>query len=419
MSALQMQNKPGKFYVDWINIKKSTIYGAVGLILLLAAIGAGGWYLSRADFLSNQPNAPEIPKDAAQILSFEGDVRIVRAATRETILVTRATFAAAGDTIQTGADGRAQVKMIDGSTLSIRPNSTIVIRDSSSIFGGADVRVSLDDGQINVKTEDQSENTQNVVEVLESENRLKAQTDASFGINPNNSGGEIRISRGSVETSAGGEQTVLQSDEFASLNNGKIASKEKLLNPPNLVAPAPSAQIGVGARGTADASFRWEDAAANVKAAKYHLQVSSSPFFVADAMIVERDALGGQGFSFGNLAPGTYYWRVRATAESGQTSEWSEPLRFTVVKNAVGERLSASNFQVESVGGNVYIISGTTQAGANVRSAGRETFAAADGSFRLQISSASGEATVEINDERGNRSGYVISLSNAYVLRRF
>ena len=413
-----MQNKPGKFYVDWINIRKSTIYGAIGFLILLVVIGAGWFWITRGDYSATQTGATDIPKDAAEIVSFEGDVRIVRAATRETILVTRATFAAAGDTIQTGADGRAQIKMIDGSTLSIRPNSTIVIRDSSSIFGGADVRVSLDDGQINVKTADQSENTQNVVEILESENRLKSQTDASFGIKPDNSGGEIRISRGSVETSAGGEQTVIQENEFAALNNGKIASKEKLLKPPKLIAPAPSEQIAVTARGAADASFRWQDAD-GATAAKYHLQVSSSPFFVADAMIVERDALGGQGFSFGNLAPGNYYWRVRATAGSGQTSEWSEPLRFTVVKNSGGSRLSAGNWKVEPVGGSVYIISGATQAGANVRCAGRETFAAADGSFRLQISSSNGEATVEINDERGNRKSYVISLRNAAVLRQY
>lgn len=44
--------------------------------------------------------------------------------------------------------------MIDGSILSIRPNSTVVIRDSSSLLGGTSVRVKLDDGQIRVRTED-------------------------------------------------------------------------------------------------------------------------------------------------------------------------------------------------------------------------------------------------------------------------
>ena len=64
------------------------------------------------------------------------DVRIIRASTRETIVVTKETFVAAGDTVQTQADGKATVQMIDGSVYSVRPNSTVVIRDNSSIFGG-------------------------------------------------------------------------------------------------------------------------------------------------------------------------------------------------------------------------------------------------------------------------------------------
>ena len=50
------------------------------------------------------------PKDAAQLISFEGDVRVIRASTRETLLVTKPIFVAAGDTIQTQADGRAKFR---------------------------------------------------------------------------------------------------------------------------------------------------------------------------------------------------------------------------------------------------------------------------------------------------------------------
>ena len=69
----------------------------------------------------------QIAANSAQILSFEGDVRVTRASTRETIVVTRPTFVAAGDTIQTQADGRAVLKMVDGSIFTVKPNSTIVV----------------------------------------------------------------------------------------------------------------------------------------------------------------------------------------------------------------------------------------------------------------------------------------------------
>lgn len=408
-----MEKKYRGFYVDWWQIRRSTVYSGAAIFLLVALLGGGGWWLWRSNFLNAAPADADAPKDAAKVVSFEGDVRIVRAATRETILVTKPTFVSAGDTIQTQADGRAQVQMIDGSMLSIRPNSTIVIRDSASIFGGTNVRVVLDDGQINVKTQDQSGASENVVEVLESENRVFGQTDASFNINEQTNGGEIRISRGGVESNVGGERVVIGENEFAAINNGKIAPKERLLDAPKPVAPANSEQITAAS----DVSFRWQKPEAN-SAIGFYLQISKSPFFVADAIIIERDNLTNQIFTLANLAPGTYYWRLRATAASGQTSDWGEPWKFTVVKPAASETLTATEWQVEAVGGSIYLVGGKTQPGATVRIAGREVFAAAGGTFRLQISAASPNVTVEISDDRGNRSRYNLNLNSARAVRQ-
>jgi len=408
-----MEKKYRRFYIDWWQIKRSTALSGAAIILFLAGFIGGCWWLYRNDFFLAKPEQTEIPKDAARITSFEGDVRIIRAATRETILITKPTFVSAGDTIQTQTDGKAQVQMIDGSTLSIRPNSTVVIRDSASIFGGTNVRVTLDDGQINVRTQDQTAQTENVVEVLESENRVLAQTDASFNINEQNNGGEIRISRGGVETNVGGDRTVVGENEFAAVTGGRITPKEKLLDAPKPVAPSNNEQNTA----SGDVSFRWQKPEAN-SAVSYHLQISKSPFFVADAIIIERDALTSQIFTLANLAPGIYYWRLRAAAESGQTSDWGEPWKFAIIKSAASEAISASDWKVESVGGNIYFISGRTQAGATVRIAGREVFAAADGSFRLQISPNSSAVTVEISDERGNRSRYGLNLSSARAVKQ-
>jgi hypothetical protein len=115
-----MENKYRKFYVEWWKIRKSTIYGLIVFLLVTAAVGYGVWWAMNYDWFSQQA-ASEAPKDAARIISFEGDVRITRAATRETILVTKETYVAAGDTIQTQADGKAVVQMIDQSVYSVRP----------------------------------------------------------------------------------------------------------------------------------------------------------------------------------------------------------------------------------------------------------------------------------------------------------
>lgn len=411
-----MEPKYRKFYVDWWSIKKSSVYGTLAAILFLALLIGGGWWLVKSNWLFSNTGEFEVPKDAARIVTFEGDVRVIRASTRQSEIVRdNKTFVLAGDTIQTGGDGKAQIQMIDGSVISVRPNSTVVIRDSSSIFGGTNVRVSLGDGQINVKTENQTEASQNIVEVKESENRLLSQTEASFNINQKSGGGEIRISRGGVETNIGGEKTIIKDNEFASISNGRLSEREKLLKPPELIAPPALEQTLASAGGTADIAFRWQKTEG--AAGSYYLQVATSPFFVADAMVKENESLSAPGLLLANLSPGTYYWRVRATAGSGQTTEWSEPWRFTVIKREEGSGLNVTDWKVENLGAGVYRVSGKTQPGAIVRILGRETFATGDGSFILQVKSPSPETAVEISDEHGNSSRVTLSLTNGKVLR--
>ncbi len=412
-----MENKYRKFYVDWWNIKKSTVYGTIGIIVFIAAIVGGGWWLWKNEGAFTNPQPDEGPKDAARLVFFEGEVRVIRASTRETILVTKEIFVSAGDTVQTQADGRARIQMIDGSVLSIRPNSTVVIRNSTSIFGGTNVRVALDQGQVNVRTQDQPSGTQNVVEVRESENYVNPETDASFNINEKTNGGEIRISRGSVETKIGDKKTIIKENEFAAVSGGKIATRENLVNPPNLGSPPSNEQIMSSANGSADVSFRWEKAG-GIAPSSFNLQIAKSPFFMPDSMILVRDSLNAVNFTLGGIAPGTYYWRVRSNTNAGQVSDWSEPGKFTVVRRASGSEITASDWKVENLGGRVYLVGGKTKPGATVRISGRETFATGDGSFQLQISSGSSQIIVEINDDRGNRSRYNLSLNSASAVKQ-
>src|SRR5687768_16933894 len=121
------ENKFRKFYVDWWKIKRSTIYLLAGLVLFAVVGSAGTWWALRNDWFA-QADSGGVSAAEARIISFEGDVRVTRAATRETIVVTRETNVSAGDTIQTQADGRAVVQMADGSIYTVRSNSTVVIR---------------------------------------------------------------------------------------------------------------------------------------------------------------------------------------------------------------------------------------------------------------------------------------------------
>lgn len=412
-----MENKYRKIYVEWWRIQKSTITGLVIFVCVLALVIGGGWWAIKNSWFVPQEQY-DIPKNAARIISHEGEVRITRAATRETILVTKETFIAAGDTIQTQADGRAIVQMIDGSVYTVRPNSTVVIRDNSSIFGGGNnVRVSLDDGQLNVRTDEQGENARNIVEMKDSETQLRPQTDASFNTDAQGKEAEIRVSRGGVETTVGGAKTTITENEFAALTNGKVASKETLLGAPRPISPENMAQLIDGSGAGASVSFTWQ-AEGSAPIASFYLQVSRSSYFASDGILVDRNGLISRDFRLNGLVPGTYYWRLKAVSRSGQSSDWSEPWKFAVVKREASKVIDVTGWQVERVGGNVYIINGKTQPGLQIKSQGNQVYAGSDGTFRLQISTPSPEVVVEFGDDVGNRAGFTLSLRTGKVLRR-
>ncbi|HYJ91726.1 MAG TPA: FecR domain-containing protein [Pyrinomonadaceae bacterium] len=412
---LEEQHQYRKFYIEWWNIRKSTIY-TIALVIVLSVV-SGGLYIAATRFSwFSGPVEADTTANAARIISFEGDVRVTKASTRETIIVTRVIYVAAGDTIQTQADGRATLQMVDGSVYTVKPNSTVVVRDNSSLFGNKNVRVSLDDGQLNVKTQQQGDNTQNVVEVAESENKLMPETDASFNADAQTNGGEIRITRGGVETTLDGETTVIHENEFASVNNGQISSREKLLDPPKQTSPANLTQIidSTGTGGTIELTWQGNSATA------YYLQVSRSPYFSSDSILVDRSQMTTNNFRLGGLSPGTYYWRVRSTAKSGQTTDWNEPWKFLVIRNEGGRSIEVADWHAENIGGNVYLITGRTQPGLSVRTQGREPiYAGSDGSFRLQVSTPAAVTAIEVSDDRGNRAGFVLSLQTAKVMRKY
>jgi predicted phage tail protein len=159
--------------------------------------------------------------------------------------------------------------------------------------------------------------------------------------------------------------------------------------------------------------LRWQKPQSGV-AAYYRVEVATSPFFVPEGKVIERDQLSATQFSATDLRPGSYFWRIRATASSGQTSDWSEPLKFIVTAPGVNSSsMPASNLSAILLGGNVYIIRGTTLPGANVRVSDREASAAADGNFQLQITAPANtrDVAIQISDSQGNMSNYRVALT--------
>lgn len=411
-----MATKHSRFDLEWWVVPKRFVHIAVTVVALGLAVGGAAMYVWMHGNPFSRAYVVEPPPAGARFDLLDGSVRVVRASTRETLSARSDTQLYPGDIVQTQADGRARILLVDGSTLLVRPNSVVTIRDNTSVEGSGrtHVRVAVDRGQINVRTEQQTTGTTNVIETKLTENRLTAQTGASFGVRDDNTE-EISVSTGSVETStSSGDRTIIRSGEYLAVDvRGAVAHRERLLGTPVLLVPRDLEKIAAKANNAANVTLRWQRPAAASSATHYQVEVATSPFFVEPGKVIQQDRLATAALDAGSLRSGIYFWRVRSTTDSGQTSEWSEPRKFVIAPpGGTGERVSVGGMVAEYIAGSVYIVRGRAQPGTTIRIGGRTSLAAGDGTFQLQITvpREAREVTVAAEDSQGNQSRYQLAL---------
>ena len=410
-----MVTRVSRFDLDWWVVQKKLIYVAVILLSLsVVAAGAGLYVWIYGNPFKGAP-ADAGSSAGARFVSLEGGVKVVRANTRETLQARADTRLFPGDMVQTQEDGRARITLADGSNLFVKPDSVVTIAENTAAEGGKStkVRVAVESGQINVRTEQQGENGTNVVATRLTESRLASETDASFHVRDDKSEA-IRVATGAVETTtSGGDQTTLRGGEYVAVNQqGAVAQREHLLDAPSPLSPRNLERLAARKGAATAVALKWQKPSTGAPA-HYRVEVATSPFFVPAGMLIERDQLQATEFTVDDLRQGNYFWRVLAVAQSGQASDWSEPQKFVVVGGGgTGEEAGVSDVQIEYVAGSIYLVRGRTQSGNIVRCEGRETLAARDGFFQLQISAPRGARDVQIEtaDTQGNRNSFKFAL---------
>ncbi|HET9479822.1 MAG TPA: FecR domain-containing protein [Pyrinomonadaceae bacterium] len=413
-------NRTSRFAFDWWIIQKRFVYLVIAIFLLCGVAAGAALYVWK--YGNPFKNVAQVNYPAgARFISFEGDVRVIRAATREIIPANADTQLYPGDTVQTQASGRARIGLADGSTLVVKPNSTIIVRDNARADDGkrTNVHVHVESGQLSVRTEQQADGTTNVVETPKTKNTVGESTNASFGVNAEGTE-EIRVSTGVIETTnRSGEKASIRGGEYVSVNNsGRLSAAQKLLDVPQPTTPDDLEKVFVGANGAASVALRWQRPQSGTPA-YYRVEVATSPFFVADGKVIERDQLAATEFGASDLRPGVYFWRVRATDASGQASDWSDPLKFIVATRGTGSQVAVSNLTAELLGGSLYLVRGRAEPGTTIKVTGRETIVAPDGSFQIQVTAPGGarEVSIEAQDPQGNSTQYRVSLSGRNTRR--
>ncbi|HEU4477853.1 MAG TPA: FecR domain-containing protein, partial [Pyrinomonadaceae bacterium] len=234
-----VRNRTSHFAFDWWIIQKRFVYLVFAIFALCGLAAGAAVYVWK--YGNPFKNVAQMKHPAgARFMSFEGDVRVIRAATREMIPASSEVELYPGDTVQTQASGRARIGLADGSTLLVKPNSTIIVRDNARADDGrkTNVHVLVNSGQLSVRTEQQQEGTTNVVETPKTKNTVGESTNASFGVNPEGTE-EIRVATGAIETTnQAGDKTSIRGGEYVSVNNsGRLSAAQKLLDVPQPAKP--------------------------------------------------------------------------------------------------------------------------------------------------------------------------------------
>src|SRR5215471_13697262 len=111
--------------LDWYFISQRSAILFIALILVIVAGGTSAYI-----YLTNAAGPADVKgdKQIAHFSSLEGTVKVKRSTTSYFVAVNRSTPLETGDTVQTDSDGQAKIQFIDGSSYSLGPDSTMVIR---------------------------------------------------------------------------------------------------------------------------------------------------------------------------------------------------------------------------------------------------------------------------------------------------
>lgn len=339
---------------------------------------------------------------SARFIEISGQVRVKKANATDFATADEKMPLDAGDTIQTLSGSVARVQFVDGSSYTIKPDTTLVIKDNALMGDkSTKVQVKVRVGTINLATNEQGPGSSNVVQTDVAEAKIGQNSEASVGAGDSGQQTDIRVTRGDAEvrTQAGETYQARTNERLEIESSGKLARRSSLLAMPILKVPENQQTVHAAMPGTL--RFDWTPVA---QADSYAVEIATSSTFDRETIVKARDGLVASTAAFDKLPTGSYYWRVRADKKQ-EEGVYSDPFKFTLAsKNANTSILAIKDVRKTAMGGTTYLVEGRCEAGARVKVAGKPARIAADGGFRAIVTLASGTRSVliEAEDKDGN-----------------
>jgi len=363
-------SKSKRLEIYWFTISYKQILVWGGTIALVGALGGFAFF---KDYLVRKYNQFLEADSASRTVSTKkngsfskliGTVKVKKFNAVQWINADSQTVLDEGDYIQTSSDSFASIVFPDGTQYRMKPDSLIVVQENSedprTLAKKVSVRVTS--GSINLSTvkKDVESSTTSVsaasaTAILNSDSRMDVES------NPGKKSAKFALSQGTARVVSGGVSSSMGPYDQVTAEGGKL-STEKLMRPPELLAPNSIKPVVAREGPATKISFTW---APVPQAVAYKIKISNSSVFSKN--IREETVKQETRFVTSGLGEGTYYWTVTAISADNKFSRDSDPNKFTLINKSFREKETDVFLDVKIIRiSNIFEIIGRTDPGASV-----------------------------------------------------
>lgn len=310
-----------------------------------------------------------------------------------------------GDFVRTSGGGSAEIHFTDGTLYTVRPDTMFVVSTAPAADGVRGERaIRMEYGWVDLSTHDRSSQ----VETPGAAARVEERSEAFVTYEKGSRQGRFGAFRGGMELSgAGGVRREVRELQQVVQSGQELSEPRPLPGRPEPLAPADDHQVALGR--VERLLLSWKPVPG---AAHYALQVSRNRLFTENVIdIANRTRTTA---TLGVRGTGGFQWRVAAVARDGARGPWSEMRAFRVAApddSGRGEGADTTPPQLDVEGiqpyGNIFIVGGRSEPGAQVSIAGEVVKVEADGAFTKTVQlSKEGWTFIEVRarDAAGNES---------------
>jgi hypothetical protein len=346
---------------------------------LQKADDVAGRLLERVAGMAPSAGSGVMTAQQAHFTALDGTVRVKKGSDNSWVTADYKIPLDKGDVVQTGSEGMAKVVFNDGTSYTVKPDSLIVIEESSANDQQqTNVAVAVSTGTVDLSTASFSQGSKSQVIVAGATASLSPESAAQVHNDPKADQHEILMKKGTGEISRNGEVVQLANWEKVSFHGEEThMEKAKETGPPTPIAPVNMAPLfSSGGETTKDVEFSWTPMA---NATAYRLRISRNPYF--SSTLVDKK-VNTAAVTVSGLGEGAYYWVVQSYDTTGKESVESEKNRFTIIPKGQATEAIALELDPFIQHGHVIEITGKTQTGARVMVNGSEIpMLGPDGSF--------------------------------------